>query len=574
MMRTNVTQLPANARQCDGPLLYSLNHWVTPNGDFFKVAPKTGRITQLKATGAGRKYYSWGGAQHLLTNGETQPMEAIEGIFVRNKGVTQVLIRALVCYYFVEKIDDPTGLRADLIIHQEAISPENLHWISKDRQTDIRMVELRAKVNPENIHRIVNDPIDLTEEYTEWNGYFIKNDGTRVLKALDSGMREINIRISSDGYPNVMLRIEGHPNEERMNRLMIKVRGIDITDKVIDHIDGNPLNNRFENLAVVDNAENIRRGGVATEILKIDPTTMKIVERIRCIREYTDAQGEEWDHKALSQRIDAGDIYNNFLWFDTISEGIVYKIIHDDIIVYINRDDIVNDIREKIHDYATSGRIQENMLPLNAQPTAEMETIISELDSRGHGNEEYLNNTNVECQKDNRFACCRVLSYFGHSDASQIVLCLKTLVVFMISRDNLINISKSCPLCTNTHESDGKKMVFKGPEETIPIYSYAPARHSLKNPYPLRFGYRFPTWRDAFPEITDQKKMFSAMKPLRKTLFGKTTGNTGNRSKCKGLYYSFYPPRNDHMDETNPNWLLQRRMSCAAIVAMRNYVLK
>ena len=145
MFRNIVNQIPSNARQCDGPLLYSMDHWIAPNGDFFSVSPKTGKITQLKPSGPKCQYYSFGGAMHLLDNEETQPMEAIEGIFVRNKGSIRVLIRALVCYYFVKKIDNLIGLRADWINPQDPISPENLHWVSKNGQVIRRMGDLRSK---------------------------------------------------------------------------------------------------------------------------------------------------------------------------------------------------------------------------------------------------------------------------------------------------------------------------------------------------------------------------------------------------------------------------------------------
>lgn len=45
------------------------------------------------------------------------------------------------------------------------------------------------------------------------------------------------------------------------------------------------------------------------------------------------------------------------------------------------------------------------------------------------------------------------------------------------------------------------------------------------------------------------------------------------RKVYKGLYWSFHSPINGKLDETQPDWILQRRLSCAVMVQLRAAVL-
>ncbi len=60
---------------------------------------------------------------------------------------------------------------------------------------------------------------------------------------------------------------------------------------------------------------------------------------------------------------------------------------------------------------------------------------------------------------------------------------------------------------------------------------------------------------------------------LRKSIFGVSTGSTNARAKCRNLILSLYPPNNFHLDESSYNWILERRLNCPAMIAMRDYTI-
>lgn len=568
--RNFVDALPDNAIQCNGPLLYSLEHWVTPNGDFFKVN-STRKIIKLKACGPGKQYYSWAAAKQLLDNGDTIPMNSIEGIYVSNKGAERVLIRALVCYYFVEKKENLNNMRATLIDTNIGIIPENLHWVTAENQRNELASKQRSMVNPENICKIVEEPEDLNTEYIQWNDYYIKKDGTRVLKVnRNNAFKEIAIGTGGDGYKYVMIHTDGKHQQIRMNRLMIKATSGNIDGgKVVDHIDGDITNDSIDNLEVVSNKENSIRGKNSTKIFKVNPQTKEIIESIRCIREYTDSMGDGWCPRALAQRIDTNEQYNEFLWFDESTQDKIYTIT-DNIISIMDRTGAIRVIRKKINTMLSNNTITESMFPMDCKLSSETLSLIESLDPRGVGDKNMVDDTNNAI--NTTYPCCKVLSYFGRGDCGQIVLCIRNMLAFIRSRDNLLLPDRKCPLCINCHSDTACRMKFypDGPEASIPIYSYTAGRKTKTNPDPLLLQHSYLTWRDFMGEGYTN----TVFKALRKSIFQASTGSTGARAKCRNLILSMYPPNNNHLDETNPNWILNRRLNCPAMIAMRNYTLE
>ncbi len=234
--KNNVDEIPANAKQCIGPLFYSLSHWICENGDFFTISSNE-EIYQLMPCDM-KQYYSFP-ADMILDNGVIEKMKSIPGIFARNGKSAKVLIRALVCYYFVDKLqlDKLTGMRAVLINKDDDISSSNLKWITDKEQTNLRMADLRSRCDSNNIYKFVDVPDDFKTEYLGWKeGYFIKKDGNRILRLTSTGnMREITIRTSNDGYQKATLTINGKEKCYNMKCLMDEIH-VDMASKNVAHV--------------------------------------------------------------------------------------------------------------------------------------------------------------------------------------------------------------------------------------------------------------------------------------------------------------------------------------------------
>lgn len=576
MSRSTISQLPADAIPCDGPLMFSSERFISPNGALYKVHPSTHRIQVLKPCGSRKQYYSWDNAKKIV-DGQIVAMDPIEGFYVLNRGGGQVLIRALVAYYFVQKLENPQGMRAQLINNELPISSANVHWITASEQTTERMNNIREIPNPTPTY-IESTDINF-DDYSEYHGYMVNNNGTQVLKRQSNGkFKEMSIRTSSDGYKNVSLHINGITKNYRMNRLMATIRYGELSnDQVIDHVDGNILNNAISNLAIVDTTENIRRGRLATKFVKVNPVSMEIVERIRCIREYCD-EHEDLDHRELSMRLSTAEIYKNYIWLREEDKNDLYQIINDKIHI-ITFDYRMRSIREQIQNLLERGSITEDMIPLTndiPQLTDAMSDIIYNLDPRRGGRDDMRVDTDSMINAN--IPCCRVLSYFGGTDAKQIFICLKTLLIFARSRDNILIVDRQkCPLCVfDRVNSSRNKFSQYDPESSIPIYTYTHARQTAINPESLKFIGKHLTTADAIKDEhgNDPANPIGVMLPLRKSLFNHSSGyfaktNIPKRAKCREMYVSFYPPTNGFMDETNPDWILRRRLDCPIIQAMR-----
>lgn len=77
--------------------------------------------------------------------------------------------------------------------------------------------------------------------------------------------RVLSLYLSPSGYPELRVRKEGRPCRFRVHRLVLKAfRGSPLPDQVGCHNDGNPLNNRLENLrwgTLKDNAQDCLKHG-------------------------------------------------------------------------------------------------------------------------------------------------------------------------------------------------------------------------------------------------------------------------------------------------------------------------
>ncbi len=162
MFRTRATAIPANAVQCNGPLMYDLNRYITPDGQLFSVHATTNKVTKINISN--QRNWAWGDAKQLLPDGTITKMPAIEGFYSPNKCTPH----AVMLYYCVEKID-PTGMRAikkyestenDLESYIKMLHEDNYRWGTKQELDNIRFDEFSKLVDPKNICKFVND-VDL-----------------------------------------------------------------------------------------------------------------------------------------------------------------------------------------------------------------------------------------------------------------------------------------------------------------------------------------------------------------------------------------------------------------------------
>jgi hypothetical protein len=645
-IRKRVTEIPANAIQCNKPLMYSLNRFITPDGKLFSQHLTTNVVTEIKVSKDLK--WSWTDATMIDSDGEIQPMKSIEGLFSKNG---KCIPHAVLAYYFAP-IADLTNMRA--IISQEpskydtkrifdinqdsnlnqkqkadAISKirqeiyirnlhiDNIRWGTKYEQDCARSTTIRKKVDSKNIHKETIN-LDNLDEYTQifTTEYYIKNDGKEVIKKLSSNeFKPIELRNGSDGYTNVMLYLdastamkllgktidtttsEGNRFSIRINRLMAALHNsVDISDPkiVIDHKNGRIEDNYASNLESVTLQENTRRGQSACTILKVHPTTMIVEETIQCAMAYAEDNSNSVIKKTLLRVKNTGEQYNGFIWLDTSLDGILFHINSDSKVILSEWSEITNVLKYAqyfIHKLYQDKILNELMLPLDANgmvvPSTEINTILDQLDPRGTGDHvQILNETNDRIQK--HIPCCRLISIHANGNNPQLVICLKTMIVFARSRENLSIVTRTCPLCTM-----GNRIIQKsrfqgtGPEMSIPIYSYNPAAGKRAQDNPLGFVDEYLTVGDALGGLVDannelDKARSDMLLGLRKSLFGifnkstdhwiKSAGTFPKRKVYNDLYWSFYPPVNGKLSETNPDWLLSRRLNCTVMVHLNAHM--
>ncbi len=258
---------------------------------------------------------------------------------------------------------------------------------------------------------------------------------------------------------------------------------------------------------------------------------------------------------------------------DTISDKIVTG---GEMLDLGQRKDIV---RKRILAHVKSKTITKRMIPIiNGVPivTDAMDSIITSLDPQGVGRDGARRKTESDIADD--IKCCKMLSFIGGSGDNQIFICLRTLMIFSRSRDNiLIAERRYCPFC----RSESSKFAMTDPWAYIPVYTYNPARKTAANPDPLKFIARFDSVEECVKngESTVPANIASVMDPLRFSLFNCSNGTFAKtdipkRAVCRKQYVSFYPPKDGKMSETNPDWLLQRRLTCPMFEHMRDTLRK
>ena len=224
-------------------------------------------------------------------------------------------------------------------------------------------------------------------------------------------------------------------------------------------------------------------------------------------------------------------------------------------------DERVSIVRTKLASFIENGLIYDNM------NTQELDDIIDKLDPSGLGR----SGARDKCNRDlnTQAKCCRFISFFGDSGERQIIICLKTYLVFTRSWDNFkLQDRNYCPFCIVRNKVYSYAMT--DPWAYIPVYTYTGARKTKINPEPLKFIKAFKNVEECVLNgKTDlPKNVICVMEPLRYSLCQCATGNFAKtnipkRAACRKEYVSFYPPVNGYMDETKPNWILKRRLESA-----------
>lgn len=595
--RTSIATLPSDAIQCDGPLMISNDHFITPDCRLFKRQINGTSFIELKITT--KKQFSWPNAKQKLADGTLIDMPNISGFY--SKSNRAVVAASLLAYYFKGKLDDVENMRAIRLDPDLPLHADNIKWGTLTEQNNSRMEHLRKKVNPENIVQFVYLSEDELKEYSEWGNYYIKNDGTNIVAKyrFNNELRQVSINTSSDGYYNATFHIDNKPKSIRINRIIAHIHhGLDLDDttKVVDHKDGNILNNHPSNLEVVDHTENVRRGGLALGLFKVDPSTMKVVETIRCVSEYV-SNNENLSKKTIQRVCVSGEVYNNFIWLDQSKEGTLFTKDGDRItLTVIGRSiaDIAADVQSQIELLCSplEGKLPSDAIPVSyigKQKKAVVNRIdvdasilatIASFDKRELGNVEtrdILNERIIE-----HLPCSYVLSYHGKSKSNQLVLCCSTMIIYMRSSENLSLTDRKCRMCDPTLERD--QFDPKIEEGMVPVYEYYSIDPDHSNDVPLTIANRHANMMSGI--LADSGKYTTNnINYMRMSLFGKTkkvtakwvekAGDYPNRYAFKNRYWSFYGPVNGLLDEeaaAKTQWLPTRRLMCSSFQALRTKV--
>ncbi len=596
--RDSINILPSDAIACDGPLMFSEDHFITPDCRLFKRQTNGTTYVELKITT--KKQFSWANAKQKLPDGTIADMPNIPGFYsTANKAV---IAASLLAYYFKEKLDNVTNMRAVRLDPEMPLHVNNIKWGTLTEQNSSRMQHQRKKVNPENIVQFVYLTKDELKEYSEWGKYYIKNDGTDVVAKyrFNNQLRQVKINISNDGYHNATFHIDNKPKGIRINRLMAHIHhGLDLDDttKVVDHKDGNILNNHPNNLEVVDHTENVRRGGLSLRLFKVDPSTMKVVETIRCVSEYVETR-KELSKKTIQRVCVSGEVYSNFIWLDQSKEGTLFTKDGNDItltIVAQSITDIAADVQSQIESLCSplEGNLPSDAIPVSfigdqekavtkrANIDVSILDTISSFDKRGLGNVESRDLLNVRIT--DHLPCSYVLSYHGKSKSNQLVLCCSSLIIYTRSSENLSLSERKCRICDPTVNRE--QFDPKIEEGMIPIYEYYSIDPKYSNDTPLMLVKRHDNMVSGIL-ANNGKYSTNNVARIRMSLFGKIKNDTDkwinkagdypNRFDFNHRYWSFYGPVNNRLDEEaaiERQWLTSRRMGCSSFQALKAKVL-
>ncbi len=403
--RNLINILPSDAIACDGPLMFSEDHFITPDCRLFKRTKSGNGFNEN--TLINNIHFAWANAKQKLPDGTIADMPNINGFY--STANNRVIAASLLAYYFKEKLDDVENMRAVRLDPEMPLHANNIKWGSLTDQHCSRLGHLRKKVNPENIVQFVYLTKDELKEYSEWGKYYIKNDGTDVVAKFrfNDELRQVTIKIGTDGYHNATFHIDNKPKNIRINRLMAHIHhGLDLDDttKVVDHKDGDILNNHPNNLEVVDHTENVRRGGLSLRLFKVDPSTMKVVETIRCVSEYVETR-KELSKKTIQRVCVSGEVYSNFIWLDQSKEGTLFTKDGNDITLTIVAQSIIDiaaDVQSQIESLCSplEGNLPSDAIPVSfvgdqekavtkrANIDVSILDTISSFDKRGLGNVE------------------------------------------------------------------------------------------------------------------------------------------------------------------------------------------
>ncbi len=334
-------------------------------------------------------------------------------------------------------------------------------------------------------------------------------------------------------------------------------------------------------MSIVEYAEVLKeeakiKGGNAKPekvIYQVDPQSMDIINEIPCVGKFVI---DNSDFAAASIHTAAAKCgkYKDYIWLEKANSGKYFDIVDGKVVISLTIDKSVRHIREQLYNHLTSGSITEDMLPIdsegNISASPSMIEILNKLDPRGRGDldnvQAYANNL------ESHIPCSYVLSYHGNTKTMQLVICLKTLLVFLRSKENVGENSPKCPICEC---GDRTNFGMSNPECSIPIYRYD--RPNAKDPYAFQRHYLTMTDFLLKPDGT-YRPNGQTLKNIRESLFGKSSGTYPNgnpkRGKVDNSIYSFYPPTDGYMREDNADWLLQRRLASQIFQEMRKVALK
>lgn len=318
-----------------------------------------------------------------------------------------------------------------------------------------------------------------------------------------------------------------------------------------------------------------RKGGSANVLYKVDPNNMQILETIPVVSQYVKKNPEmNLNLKKLHRVSSTAKEYAGFIWVKSNMEG---KLFSKDAasritLLYGSAKDLQFEIQSKINRLCAKGTISEDMISEDGAlriPNERLENILLELDTRIHSNHEARMILNDFIRK-NSISCSWVISHHGDSNNAQCIICLNTMFVYLRSQSNLKDDLRDCPICGI--QSDSRRFIEQhDPINLMPVYSYYPAagKHTNKTPLALNNSY------DSILDVIGQRFSADNIEGIRHSLFGEVGDSTKSwlkdsngfpkRKMFRNHYWSYYPPHMNKLNESNPDWLLKKRLNCASM---------
>lgn len=166
----------------------------------------------------------------------------------------------------------------------------------------------------------------MIKELSEYPGYYISSDGIIIKDGV-----KVSLHPNGRGYLKVFLHNSFGVRKSRPVHRLVAETYIENPYglPVVNHIDGNKMNNRIENLEWVTYQENSQkfRENNSTKvrpIAKINPNTGKVKEVFSTIASAAKRYG--YDYRSLYDAVKRGCLYRGYLWKHcslqiTIEEG-------------------------------------------------------------------------------------------------------------------------------------------------------------------------------------------------------------------------------------------------------------